>query len=113
MNTKSKLFAIRRGDFVEFRRALKSPKMCVTTVTVTRNKKIPKGVFYNYATGAVERFPERTVESKSTLKNVCFVGGVSVGACRFSRFSRLSEPKVKLAKYGVIETTRNVVRKCS
>lgn len=95
-----KYFAVRMGNYVEFRVANRPPRARVSKLT----RMIPtKQLVFDPVRGYVQR----SVNTKITLKTVFYVGGRVLGTAKLARFQRYPDaPKFK--KRGILEVSESL-----
>ena len=94
-----KYWAIRIGEWIEFRVGSQPPKKLVSSLTRTVKESKRRGR-YNSA-GALIGYDTIPSERKETIRQVTWVGGKPLGVVRFSKASPLFVPPE-----GIVETDR-------
>lgn len=94
-----RVFAVRMGDFVEFRSASRPPRGKVSSLTWTTTKKELRFTIYGYAWMAVP--------VELTLKTVFYTGGRVLGTVRYSVYSRC-KPAPKFGRKTLVEVSTRV-----
>lgn len=115
MRTSSKVYAIRLGDFVEFRSAVCPPKARVSKLTrtvmvakahVEEDEKLSKKVGFPYYKTVWVRVP-----TKKVMKQTFYIGGRVLGSCKYGSFvNRAKDYKLGVDK--IIEVPSEIKELC-
>ena len=100
-----KFYAVRMGDYVEFRAAVRPPKAKVSKLTriSETNQRVPiwDAVRQTY------RYIDKPVRTQLTLKTVFYLGGRVLGTTKLIRFQHFPGAP-KFGKRGVLEVSRKL-----
>lgn len=101
-----KIYAVRMGDYVEFRAAARPPRAKVSKLT--KVTKVMQQTLVTLPTYPYAKYVDKPVKTTLVLKTVFYVGGRVLGVTKFRAYQRVPGA-ARFGRRRVIETNRAVI----